>query len=163
MRRLFALAGRSPTIAPFAVYSMLAAVLSVWFQYAIWTLCAEPQSVTQLDLPLLLALFVALGVTCFAWASLHAFGFVGEGSGAGFRLVLIGLVSRVFVSMVVNMTGAEADGSIYDALPPIATPVWLVRNVSLVTIGCGLMLVFVASGADFVRRRRGPRWMAALD
>ena len=163
MRRLLALASRPPALGSYGLLAMFAAVLSVWLQYALWALVGSPQFAMRLDLIPQLGLLITFGVTFFAWSGLHAFGLVGAGSGAGFRLMCLGLAARVEVAMCVLMTGGEASGSIYDALPATAGPVWWVRNLSLVAYGCGLTLVVLASIADLRRRRHRPRWMPVLD
>lgn len=138
---------------------MFAVVLVIWFQCAIWILLADPEVAARSDLPLQMGLLASFGCIFFSWMTLHSFGLVGEGSGAGFRLAVVGLAARCFVAKLVEMTGAEADQSVYDAMPSITGPVWWARNVSLVAYGCGLALVVLACATDLTRRRRGHAWV----
>ena len=163
MRPLIAAVDRAPTIASHATTAMSAVVLVLGFQVSWWIMLGDPLLVMQGDLPLQLGLLATYGVAFFGWMSLRAFGFVGEGSGAGFRLVLLGLGARIYVTLLVHLTGAEAARSIYDDLPVTAGPVWWARNGSLIAYGCGLALVVLAAGTDLVRRRRGPRWASTID
>ena len=142
---------------------MFAAVLGVWAKVTDHIFLTDPISAIQFELPLQVTLFVTYGVICLAWVSLHSFGFVGGGSGAGFRLMLLALLARTLASMVVLMAGGGPEGSVYSKLPSISGLLWWVRNGSLFTFGLGIGLVVLASGADLARRRRRPRWVPFSD
>jgi len=163
MRRIVAILLRSPTTASFGVMAVLSIVVALWFHFASFFLLVDPLHTPGFDVSFQLGLLATLGVTCFAWVSLHAFGLVGAGTGAGFRLAALGFAARISVTFYVMMTGGEAGRSIYDDLPQLAGPVWLVRNFSLATYGCGIALVVLASATDLVRRRRVPPWMTFVD
>ncbi len=163
MRRIVEILLRSPTTASFGIISVVSVVVALWIQFASFFLMVDPRYALDFDVPFQVGLLATLGVTCFAWVSLHASGLVGAGSGAGFRLAALGFAARISVTLYVMMTGGEAAHSIYDELPSIAGPVWWARNGSLVAFGCGIALVVLASATDLVRRRRVPPWMTFVD
>lgn len=163
MRRIVAILSRSPTTASYGVVAVVSVVVALWIQFASFFLMVDPRHALDYDVPFQLGLLSTLGVTCFAWVSLHDVGFVGAGTGAGFRLAALGFAARISVTLYVMMTGGEAGRPIYDELPSIAGPVWWVRNGSLVAFGCGIALVVIASAVDLVRRRRVPRWATIVD
>jgi len=163
MRRIVAILLRSPTTASFGIIAFISVAVALWIQYASFFLLVDPRHAPGFDVAFQLGLLATLGVTCFAWLTLHAFGFVGAGAGAGLRLAALGFAARASVTLYVMMTGGEAAGSIYDELPSIAGPVWWVRNFSLVAYGCGIALVVLATATDLLRRRRVPRWTALVD
>lgn len=150
---------RVPRESSFLALSMLAALLAIWLQCVIFGLLLDGRWASTGDLPLQLTLLATTGVALFAWITLHARGLVGPGSGAGFRLAIVGLAARVEVSMFVLWMGGETGASIDDAVPAAAGAIRWVRTGSLVAFGWGLGLVAVACAFDLRRARRVPQWL----
>lgn len=153
MRRIEAAVLRAPTTDSFSIVAYLTVVCGLFALEAGYFLCVEPRTTIALDFRLQLGLLATLGLTALTWVTLHAFGFVGAGTGAGIRLAALGFAARMWVTLCVAMTGGETSGSIYDRLPEVTGSVWWVRHLSLVAYGCGIALVVLASAADLVRRR----------
>ena len=154
---------RSLTIETYTVTAMFWAVLGVWTHVTHYMLFTDPFSTIEFELPFQVALFATIGAVYFVWMSLYVFGFVGKGSGAGFRLALLGLAARVVGSIIVVSTTPSSDGSTYGSLVTGAGPVWWVRNLGIVAFGWGIALVLIATAMDLARRRGRPRWMTIVD
>jgi hypothetical protein len=163
MRRIEAILHRTPTTASFGILAATSVVLVVFKLFTEYFTTLNPGFVLGFEFAFQLGLLAAFGVAYLAWVSLHAFGRVGAGTGAGFRLAAVGLAARVWVAFLVMAVGGETSGSIYDEVPSVADRVWWVRNGSLVVYGCGIALVVIASVTDLVRRRRVPPWMTLVD
>lgn len=144
----------TPVHAPYGVMAMLAVVLTLWFQYAMYILLVGPEFASRAELLTQLGLIVGLGVVYFVWMALWGVRRVGLGSGAGFRLALVGLAARIQVTMLVWVVGGDTFQSIYVTLPQSAGPIWWVRQASLFAYGFGLALVVLSSAVDIARRRR---------
>ena len=163
MRRVYALVGRSVSLETCSVTVMLWPLLALWRHATAYMLFTDPLLTSPFELPLHAFLFAALGITYFAWMTLYVLGLVGGGSGAGFRLAMLGIAARLLGSLIVVSTVSAEDGSNYCAVWRGTGLVWWVRNLGIVAFGWGIALVVIAAGMDLVRRRHRPRWMPVLD
>lgn len=160
---MYALVSRSLTLETYTVTVMFWAVLALWVHATEYMIFTDPFASVAFELPFQVALFATIGSVYFVWMSLYIFGFVGRGSGAGFRLALLGLAARVLGSMVVVLISSSYDGSNYGALSTGAGPVWWGRNLGIVAFGWGITLVAIATAIDLARGRGRPRWMSIVD
>jgi hypothetical protein len=163
MRRPNALIARAFTIETYTVTVMFWAALAIWRQVMTWLFFVDPRAAAPFELPFQVGLFVAFGVTYFLWMSLYVFGYVGTGTGAGFRLALLGLAARICSSVAVVSGGPASTDSPYAVIMRGTGPIWWARNLGVAAFGLGLALVVLASAVDLRRRRRGVRWMALGD
>lgn len=157
-----ALVDRAFSIETYTVTLMFWAVLVIWRLVTFYVLFVDGLTTVPFELPFQLGLFISFGVTYFLWMSLVVFGYVGKGTGAGFRLALLGLAARICGSMVVSAKLSSTDPG-YFAVESGRGPIWWTRNLGVMAFGLGLALVVLASAMDLVRRRHRPRWMPIVD
>ena len=143
-------------LVPFVLVS--ASVLVQIFVYVTFTL-HFPRS-DQMDLLVSdLALWTAFGAIAAVWSTARARLWVGDRSGAGFPVAILGLLCRARGVLFAGMMGPidlAGRSEAADSLPFLFS---FHRDGGLFAFGLGLGLVVFSSIADFRSRRDGPAWI----
>ena len=156
---------RAPPTTAFMLVALPAATLDVWFNAMFNQGIIAPEWAFGGPILLETVLLATLGASFGVWVSLHLAGLVGSGTGAGFRLALLGFASRTASDLLLSYAATDVDaaGLVYRATYHAGGALWLVRNGSLVCYGFGLALVVLSTAIELRRRRRTPAWTRPAD
>ncbi len=153
----------SPT--GFTAFAVLVVAVNLFFQGVVFILLNNPSWVLLgHEFAVLLWLFSGFVVVRLAWTSLHSFGFVGSGTGAGFALAAYAIAARVLAELAFA-DGFALDANGLDWVGParVAGVVGFLRNASLVAYGFGLALVVISTTVELRRRGATPAWTRPAD
>lgn len=157
---------RAHTASVLGTVVLLSLVVASFLWWAIWAMLASgPWVLSGSDLPFQVGLLLAFGVAFLAWSGLHSLGYVGSGTGAGFRLALLGLGVRIHTEGLISLGGVRVGDSTATYWAPDSVPqmLCLVRATSLVAYGFGMALVAITTAVELRRRRTTPAWTHAQD